>query len=39
MSSDKVVRMAPPLMFRQRQARTALELFDETVPDIENAGS
>jgi 4-aminobutyrate aminotransferase-like enzyme len=36
---DDAVRMAPPLVFREDQARTALELFEETVADIENAGS
>ena len=36
---DDAVRMAPPLVFREDQARTALELFEETVADVENAGS
>ena len=36
---DDAVRMAPPLVFREDQARTALEVFEETVADVENAGS
>jgi 4-aminobutyrate aminotransferase len=36
---DDAVRMAPPLVFREDQARTALELFEEAVADVENAGS
>jgi 4-aminobutyrate aminotransferase len=36
---DNAVRIAPPLVFREDQARTALELFEETVADVENAGS
>ena len=31
--------MAPPLVFREDQARTALDMFEETVADVENAGS
>ena len=36
---DDAIRMSPPLVFREDQARTALELFEETVADVENAGS
>ncbi len=36
---DDAVRMSPPLVFREDQARTALEIFEETVADVENAGS
>ena len=36
---DDAVRMAPPLVFREDQASTALEIFEETVADVENAGS
>jgi 4-aminobutyrate aminotransferase len=36
---DNAIRMAPPLVFREDQARTALELFEDTVADVENAGS
>ena len=36
---DDAIRMAPPLVFREDQARTALELFEETVADVESAGS
>jgi 4-aminobutyrate aminotransferase len=36
---ESAVRMAPPLVFREDQARTALEIFEETVADVENAGS
>ncbi|MGZ8652853.1 MAG: aminotransferase class III-fold pyridoxal phosphate-dependent enzyme, partial [Actinomycetota bacterium] len=36
---ENAVRMAPPLVFREDQARTALEILEETVSDVENAGS
>jgi 4-aminobutyrate aminotransferase len=36
---DNAIRMSPALNFREDQARTALELFEETVADVENAGS
>ncbi len=31
--------MSPPLVFREDQARTALEVFEDAVGDVENAGS
>ena len=35
---DDAVRMSPPLVFREDQARTALEIFEEAVADVEGAG-
>jgi 4-aminobutyrate aminotransferase len=36
---DDAIRMSPPLVFREDQARTALEIFESAVADVENAGS
>ncbi len=36
---DDAIRMSPALNFLEEQARTALELFEEVVADVENAGS
>lgn len=36
---ESAIRMAPPLVFREDQARIALEVFEETIADVENAGS
>jgi 4-aminobutyrate aminotransferase len=30
---DNAIRMAPPLVFREEQARVALELFEEVVSE------
>lgn len=35
---ENAVRMAPPLVFREDQARTALELFEEVVAGVEGDG-
>jgi 4-aminobutyrate aminotransferase len=35
---DDAVRMAPPLVFREDQARTALEIFEGVVADVETSG-
>jgi 4-aminobutyrate aminotransferase-like enzyme len=31
--------MSPPLVFREDQARTALEIFEDVVGETESAGS
>jgi 4-aminobutyrate aminotransferase len=31
---ERAVRMSPPLVFREEQARTALEVFEETVAEV-----
>jgi 4-aminobutyrate aminotransferase len=36
---DDAVRMSPALNFREDQARTALDLFETVVSDVESAGS
>jgi 4-aminobutyrate aminotransferase len=36
---DDAVRMSPPLVFREDQARTALEIFEGVVDETESAGS
>ena len=36
---EKPIRMSPPLVFREDQARTALEIFEDALADVENAGS
>jgi 4-aminobutyrate aminotransferase len=36
---DNAIRMSPALNFREDQARTALEVFESAVADVENAGS
>jgi 4-aminobutyrate aminotransferase len=36
---DDAVRMSPPLVFREDQARTALEIFERVVDETESAGS
>ena len=36
---DDAIRMSPALNFREDQARTALEIFEDAVADVENAGS
>jgi 4-aminobutyrate aminotransferase len=36
---DDAVRMSPPLVFREDQARTALEIFEDVVDETEAAGS
>jgi 4-aminobutyrate aminotransferase len=36
---DDAIRMSPALNFREDQARTALEIFEGVVADVENAGS
>ena len=35
---DDAVRMSPPLVFREDQARTALEIFEDGLGDVEGAG-
>ncbi len=36
---ESTIRMSPPLVFREDQARTALEVFEEALGDVESAGS
>jgi 4-aminobutyrate aminotransferase len=36
---DNAMRMSPALTFREDQARTALEIFEGVVADVESAGS
>ncbi len=35
---DNAIRMSPALNFREDQARTALEIFEQTLVDVETAG-
>jgi 4-aminobutyrate aminotransferase-like enzyme len=35
---DDAIRISPPLIFREDQARIALEIFEEAVADVESAG-
>ena len=35
---ENAIRMSPPLVFREDQARTALEGFEEIVAEVESAG-
>jgi 4-aminobutyrate aminotransferase len=36
---DDAVRMSPPLTFREDQARTALEIFESVIDEVERAGA
>jgi 4-aminobutyrate aminotransferase len=36
---ESTIRMSPPLVFREDQARTALEVFEDALGDVEIAGS
>ncbi|MDP9327507.1 MAG: aminotransferase class III-fold pyridoxal phosphate-dependent enzyme [Actinomycetota bacterium] len=36
---DDAIRISPPLVFREDQAQAALEIFEETVAEVETAGS
>jgi 4-aminobutyrate aminotransferase len=36
---DDAIRISPPLVFRDDQARAALEIFEEAVAEVEAAGS
>jgi 4-aminobutyrate aminotransferase len=36
---DNAIRMSPPLNFSEDQARTALEIFEEVVDEVEGAGA
>jgi 4-aminobutyrate aminotransferase len=36
---DDAIRISPPLVFREDQARAALEIFEEAVAEVEAAGS
>ena len=35
---DDAIRISPPLVFREDQARAALEVFEEAVAEVESAG-
>jgi 4-aminobutyrate aminotransferase len=35
---ESTIRMSPPLVFREDQARTALEIFEDALADAEGAG-
>ena len=35
---DDAIRISPPLVFREDQARAALEIFEEAVAEVEAAG-
>jgi 4-aminobutyrate aminotransferase len=36
---DDAIRISPPLVFREDQVRSALEVFEEAVVEVEAAGS
>jgi len=36
---DDAVRMSPALNFREDQARTALEIFETVIDEVERAGA
>jgi 4-aminobutyrate aminotransferase len=36
---DDAIRMSPPLVFREDQARAALEIFEEAVAAVEAGGA
>ena len=36
---DDAIRISPPLVFREDQARVALEIFEEAVAEVETAGA
>jgi 4-aminobutyrate aminotransferase len=36
---DDAIRISPPLVFREDQARAALEVFEEAVAEVESAGA
>ena len=36
---DDAIRISPPLVFREDQAREALRIFEEVVAEVESVGA